>query len=408
MPVRKALARLEAEGLVLIEPQVGTTVHIPGNDELKEIWNTRALLEEFVAISLAKKTFKRPATFEGIQETLRTLTSPSDGTPAPATQHEFLVYHYDFHCELAKVAGYTSLAKEIRLLQLRAHLARRRNVFWSFKQMRTVVEEHDRILSSIRPPLKDSVLGQSAGEWPHPDTNEIRLAMRIHLRNMAHRLLDVDRLQKSDIGPTLSDNSGFLDDTPEIRDRKASTPLSFLLGVRAAVELAAVCELASRPGLDLRRLDANIARMQEIYSRLSTVSSLKSADCREVLNLDIEFHSSLGFLSGMLFAEEAVVYIWWQHWDQQRHAETSTPPRLGEIIDEHSSILDAIRRSRGTSNDVIAAVRAAGFHFRRAVELKSLERSSDDLGILVDDLCNRLCEWVRIDSALQGRKRSPR
>lgn len=48
-PVREAIARLQAEGLAVVEPNRGATVFRPSPDELKEIYEVRMLLEPYAA-----------------------------------------------------------------------------------------------------------------------------------------------------------------------------------------------------------------------------------------------------------------------------------------------------------------------------------------------------------------------
>lgn len=110
-PLREAIITLQAEGLVVSHPHKGAVVYKPTADELKSIYEVRALLEPQAArIAARNMTPERLAEIESVITRLNQETSP----------WELIRLNHDFRETLYAATGNKHLVDMIRNLTLRA------------------------------------------------------------------------------------------------------------------------------------------------------------------------------------------------------------------------------------------------------------------------------------------------
>lgn len=114
-PIREALGRLEAEGLVYKQPSRGVTVSPFSTEAFVDILNVRQLLESEAAYLAAGKI--APERIAAIRDALQTLA----GNPRPTLSDIWAVDDM-LHGEIADAAGNTLMAALIRDLRRRTHV----------------------------------------------------------------------------------------------------------------------------------------------------------------------------------------------------------------------------------------------------------------------------------------------
>lgn len=124
-PIREALARLEAEGLLARRPLIGYTVTpLLTIAEFEDLFELRMLMEPLAARRAAERGTDRHdlgTTAQGLRRLARTPEYHSD---AKLSQLEFTEADSRFHAEVAANSGSTVLAKAIRRLDAHLHLHR--------------------------------------------------------------------------------------------------------------------------------------------------------------------------------------------------------------------------------------------------------------------------------------------
>lgn len=108
MPVREAFRRLATEGLVTIRPNRGVTVSGLNMDDMREIFEMRAVLEGLAARLAAPHI--TPATLAHLEAMLEPLER-SDGTG-----HDWTASHRAFHEQLCALSGRPRLLRQIASL----------------------------------------------------------------------------------------------------------------------------------------------------------------------------------------------------------------------------------------------------------------------------------------------------
>ena len=168
-PVREALARMEAEGLVVKEPRRGYAVSpVIGLDELRALIDFRLLVEPAAAAAAA-----RAATSE--QATALVALARSGGAggrrDATANRHD-MVYDATFHDMVAELGGNPWLRDALARTRSHLHMYR---LYHHAKQAAATKPEHVAIAKAI-----------AAG-----DPDAAAEAMRAHLRTAMRRIDDV-------------------------------------------------------------------------------------------------------------------------------------------------------------------------------------------------------------------------
>jgi DNA-binding GntR family transcriptional regulator len=138
-PVREALGRLEAEGLVEKQPSRGVTVRPFSTEAFVEILNVRQLLESEAARLAAGNI--RPERIRKIREALQAAARKAQPTLSEVWEVDDLL-----HGEIADAAGNTLMAGLIRDLRRRTHVF---NVFRNTVTPRFGVEMNTRLLEAV-------------------------------------------------------------------------------------------------------------------------------------------------------------------------------------------------------------------------------------------------------------------
>lgn len=119
-PVREALRSLEGIGLVQQEPNRGVYVRLVGAREAVELYEVRAVIEEFVGRTLAER-----ATAEQISE-LKTLLGQMKAAAERSDVSAYFPLNLEFHDRMVRFTGnqkllaiYRRLANELRLFRFR-------------------------------------------------------------------------------------------------------------------------------------------------------------------------------------------------------------------------------------------------------------------------------------------------
>ncbi|WP_026928692.1 GntR family transcriptional regulator [Glycomyces tenuis] len=122
-PIREALARLEAEGLVGRRPLSGYRVTpLLTEDEFEDLFEMRRLLEPLAAKHAAEP---RPGAHGGGANALRALARTPDFDSDPElTRLDFTKADKRFHADIARLSGNAMLAKAIDRLDAHFHLHR--------------------------------------------------------------------------------------------------------------------------------------------------------------------------------------------------------------------------------------------------------------------------------------------
>ncbi|QBI52073.1 GntR family transcriptional regulator [Streptomonospora litoralis] len=150
-PVREALLRLEAEGLVRLYPKRGALVVPVSQGEIDDVIETRRLVEVHTALKAAG------AEHEVREALARRLAGLLDRmrTEVEGDRQAFVLADREFHREIVAGSGndiLTGLYDSLRDRQLRMMEEGIRTV----SRMRRNIEEHDAILDAIRSGDPDS------------------------------------------------------------------------------------------------------------------------------------------------------------------------------------------------------------------------------------------------------------
>lgn len=136
VPVRGALRKLEAEGLVVSSPHRGSTVRVLEADEIRETYDLRILLETFALQSAIERI-----TPEEVEE----LSALADEIDGDSEGDDWLTSTEQFYLHLYSIAG-QPLTAEI-ILKLRASVGR----YWlSLKVLQHEGSTHRVIIDAIR------------------------------------------------------------------------------------------------------------------------------------------------------------------------------------------------------------------------------------------------------------------
>lgn len=109
-PIREAIARLQAEGLAVVERNRGATVFRPSPDELKQIYEVRMLLEPYAA-KIAVKMVD-----DEVIAKLRSLYDQMQDSPP----WMFFQLNREFHLTLYEAAHHNELYELIKALRYRS------------------------------------------------------------------------------------------------------------------------------------------------------------------------------------------------------------------------------------------------------------------------------------------------
>lgn len=168
-PVREALARLEAEGLIVKEPRRGYLVApLISLDDLHSLIEFRLLVEPAAAAAAARRA--TPEQAAALQALAR--SGGIDDSDDPAVNRLGMVYDATFHDTVAALAGNQWLRESLARLRSHLHMYR---LYYHAKQGAATNVEHVIIADAIA--ANDPVAAEAA--------------MRNHLHTAMHRIDDV-------------------------------------------------------------------------------------------------------------------------------------------------------------------------------------------------------------------------
>ena len=330
VPIRRALLELDHEGLLEIRTKSGTFIREIKDDELGQLVRTRSVLEEFFVCTLARDVRANVySLLEKAREVNRKIfdLQVSAANEKNSTDVFLQAVHYDtqFHDELANVAGYPHLKKQLKSVRYRLRLAQK-DIRLTPENLLATFNDHEAILCAIRP-AEDAWSG---------DIVRARLAIKSHLRNAADRLNLADAL----VHDPMYAHDPIMDLPQSLAPDDTSHTLAFGV-LRTMLELVVAAEI-SKQEFTINRLGLPTqicSKMSQIaqQSRQKSSDEIAPATKAKFVNLDIQFHSSLAYISGLFFAQEAITHIWQQMYDDARR-------KLGgdemiAVVDEHTKIL---------------------------------------------------------------------
>ncbi|MFC3998324.1 GntR family transcriptional regulator [Nocardiopsis sediminis] len=153
-PVREALLRLEAEGLVRLYPKRGALVVPVSQAEIDDVIETRRLVEGYTAErAAAAEPQERAALADRLGELLDRMRVEAEGD-----RRAFIVADRDFHRAIVAAAGneiFATLYDTLRDRQLRMMEEGTRTV----ARMRANIDEHAEILAAVRSGDPDAARG---------------------------------------------------------------------------------------------------------------------------------------------------------------------------------------------------------------------------------------------------------
>jgi DNA-binding GntR family transcriptional regulator len=168
LPVREALRRLEAEGLVVMRPRRGYVVASFSTEEIEEVFDIRALLEERAGVLATER--RTHADVRDVDACLAVLERLSDRSPVDPTA--FGEANSAFHERLFQSSGRQTLRRMLRVLRTGAERYTRLSVGLA-TEIEQSQEEHRAIAAAFR-----------RGDAPLTGA-----LLRSHCENTARRLL---------------------------------------------------------------------------------------------------------------------------------------------------------------------------------------------------------------------------
>ncbi len=140
-PLREAFRMLEEAGLVRTEKNRGVFVRELPIDEVLEIFEVRAALDEFVGRTLATRASASQ------HRELRRLAQATERAAAAQDASAFHLFNLQLHDRLLELAGNAKLSATYRKLTKELALARRQNL--SAESMLIYAAEHRKIVETI-------------------------------------------------------------------------------------------------------------------------------------------------------------------------------------------------------------------------------------------------------------------
>ncbi|MFD3732408.1 GntR family transcriptional regulator [Streptomyces sp. NPDC058632] len=169
-PVREALLRLEAEGLIRLYPKKGALVLPVSAQEIADVVETRLLVEEHAV----RKAVPAPP---GLIERLEALLARQEEQAAAGDFAAASVTDRCFHAEIVRSGGNEILSRlydQLRDRQLRMGVA----VMYSHPdRIAKTLSEHREILEALRsgdPEAAAAVVGRHVGWFSHLARGEVR------------------------------------------------------------------------------------------------------------------------------------------------------------------------------------------------------------------------------------------
>lgn len=142
-PIREALQKLQIEGFIKILPQRGIVVQDISMEEIREIYDIRIALEEFVVREIATVVTDRDI------RNLREIIKEEESCLNPVNPGLFLKTDREFHEYIFKLYGNSMIQEFMSNLRERIYLA---NFYMlqSAENMRLFYKEHIRITDALK------------------------------------------------------------------------------------------------------------------------------------------------------------------------------------------------------------------------------------------------------------------
>ncbi|WP_433174737.1 GntR family transcriptional regulator [Actinoallomurus sp. CA-150999] len=168
-PVREALARLEADGLVVKRPNAGyAAAPLMGSKDFDELFEMRLLLEPAAAGRAAARVGEDD--LRALTDTLAEMRKVQGGAGSRETLRLFVHQDALFHDIIANSGGNTLMADTLRRFRAHTHLYR---LYFREGITDATCREHERVLDALR----------------EADADAAAATMRTHLRRAQQRLL---------------------------------------------------------------------------------------------------------------------------------------------------------------------------------------------------------------------------
>lgn len=180
-PIRAALSRLAAEGLLEYQPNRGYTVRSLNADRLIAVFDLRGVLEGLAARLAAEKGMS-----ESVAHTFRAALDQGDAIMNKGTLHAsdraiFGEINVQIHESILHAADDRMLSDMLRLCR-NIPISSDRNVLWSdFAWVRRSHDDHHRLLDAIA--LRD---GARAEQLMKEHVHAVKLQMKIELEQSGH------------------------------------------------------------------------------------------------------------------------------------------------------------------------------------------------------------------------------
>lgn len=140
-PIREAVSRLHAEGLLEHHPDGGYTPAVPNLDEIVELYEVRSILEN----AAIRRPGHDPAALRSLRDDWQALAEDADAaTPDPG----FVLVDEDFHFRLAAASGNRSLANTLAVINERIRIVRMHD-FLTSERIHATIEQHLGILAAL-------------------------------------------------------------------------------------------------------------------------------------------------------------------------------------------------------------------------------------------------------------------
>ena len=148
-PVREALSRLHAEGLVDRHPQGGYCPAAPDLPTVRELYEVRFALEvEAIGRPVRSGTPHDPAALAELREDWEELDPPEVAEDDGEVDPDFVLLDEDFHVRLAAAAGNLALAELLARVNERIRLVRMQD-FLSPSRVARTIEQHLGIVDAL-------------------------------------------------------------------------------------------------------------------------------------------------------------------------------------------------------------------------------------------------------------------
>jgi DNA-binding GntR family transcriptional regulator len=153
-PVREALMRLEAEGLVVRRPQGGFYPRSPNLAGIRDLYELRRILE--LACLVRPRAHGERHDEVALQQIHDDWTALAANPPEP--DPDLVVIDEHFHLRLAQAAGNTAVADQLQVVNDRIRVVRMQN-FVHQQRILVTTKQHLAILAALRAGDPDAAVG---------------------------------------------------------------------------------------------------------------------------------------------------------------------------------------------------------------------------------------------------------